>query len=140
VIETALNIIRSMIRRCPRMLLYGLGLPLLLQGVVACTSPADSSAPSPKVVAAPVNAVVALGRLVPDGEVIKVSVSNAQDSRLNQIFVKEGDRYQLMRVGWNGLKRMYHSVMHFDIKAGQVWIQQNMTDVDVAEELVEMGF
>jgi XisI protein len=29
--------------------------------------------------------------------------------------------------------------MHFDIKAGQVWIQQNMTDVDVAEELVEMG-
>jgi HlyD family secretion protein len=96
VIETALNIIRSMIRRCPRMLLYGLGLPL---GVVACTSPADSSALSPKVVAAPVNAVVALGRLVPDGEVIKVSVSNAQDSRLNQIFMKEGDLYQLMRVG-----------------------------------------
>jgi HlyD family secretion protein len=35
---------------------------------------------------------------VPDGEVIKVSVSNAQDSRLNQIFVKEGDRVQANQV------------------------------------------
>jgi HlyD family secretion protein len=75
-----------------------MGLALLLQGNVACTRPADSSAPSPKVVAAPVNAVVALDRLVPDGEVIKVSVSNAQDSRLNQIFVKEGDRVQANQV------------------------------------------
>jgi HlyD family secretion protein len=87
-----------MIRPSPRMLLYGLGLPLLFQSVVACTSPADSSAPSPKVAAAPVNAVVALGRLVPEGEVIKVSVSNAQDSRLNQIFVKEGDRVQANQI------------------------------------------
>jgi HlyD family secretion protein len=80
------------------MVLYGAALTLLFQGAVACTSPADSSAPSPKVVAAPVNSVVALGRLVPDGEVIKVSVSNAQDSRLNQIFVKEGDRVQANQV------------------------------------------
>ncbi|MEO0406560.1 MAG: HlyD family efflux transporter periplasmic adaptor subunit [Cyanobacteria bacterium P01_A01_bin.135] len=36
--------------------------------------------------------VVALGRLVPKGEVIKVSVSNAEDSRVNQLLVEEGDR------------------------------------------------
>lgn len=35
--------------------------------------------------------VVALGRLVPQGEVIKISVVNARDSRVNQILVKEGD-------------------------------------------------
>jgi HlyD family secretion protein len=98
VIETALDTTYRMIRLFPRLALFGVGLALLLQGSVACTSPADSSAPSPKVVAAPVNAVVALGRLVPDGEVIKVSVSNAQDSRLNQIFVKEGDRVQANQV------------------------------------------
>jgi XisI protein len=44
-----------------------------------------------------------------------------------------------MFVGWNGLNRVYHSVMHFDIKDGKIWIQQNMTDIDLAEELVEMG-
>ena len=39
------------------------------------------------------HSVAALGQLVPEGEVIKVSVSNTQDqdSRLNQIFVNEGD-------------------------------------------------
>ncbi len=34
--------------------------------------------------------VVALGKLVPEGDVIKISVANAQDSRVNQILVKEG--------------------------------------------------
>lgn len=40
---------------------------------------------------APVVAVVALGRIEPQGEVIKLSVPNAQDSRVNQILVQEGD-------------------------------------------------
>jgi len=49
------------------------------------------------------------------------------------------DHYQLMRVGWNGLSRVYHTVLHFDIKNGKVWLQQNTTDIDVGQELVEMG-
>ena len=36
--------------------------------------------------------VVALGKLIPRGEVIKLSVANAEDSRVNQILVSEGDR------------------------------------------------
>ena len=39
----------------------------------------------------PAKTVVALGRLVPKGEVIKLSVTNAADSRVNQILVQEGD-------------------------------------------------
>lgn len=35
--------------------------------------------------------VVARGRLVPEGDVIKISVVNAEDSRVNKILVKEGD-------------------------------------------------
>ncbi|BAY81625.1 hypothetical protein NIES267_11020 [Calothrix parasitica NIES-267] len=35
--------------------------------------------------------VVALGKIVPRGEVIKISVVNARDSRVNQILVQEGD-------------------------------------------------
>lgn len=54
-------------------------------------------------------------------------------------FDVDRDRYQLMRVGWNGLKRVYYTVMHFDIKDDRIWIQQNTTDIDVALELVEMG-
>lgn len=63
-----------------------------------CTdkSPAESSSPTVK--AAPLNSVVALGRIVPRGEVIKLSVPNAQDSRVNQILVKEGDFVQANQV------------------------------------------
>jgi XisI protein len=49
------------------------------------------------------------------------------------------DHYQLMRVGWKGLDRIYHTVIHFDIKDGKIWIQQNTTDIDVGQELIDMG-
>ena len=38
--------------------------------------------------------VVALGQLIPKGEVIKLSVANAEDSRVNKILVEEGDRVE----------------------------------------------
>lgn len=55
------------------------------------------------------------------------------------IFDTVHDHYQLMYVGWNGLKRVYYSIIHFDIKDGKIWIQQNMTDADLAQELENMG-
>jgi hypothetical protein len=30
------------------------------------------------------------------------------------------DHYQLMRVGWQGLTRVYYTVLHFDIKDGKI--------------------
>ena len=42
--------------------------------------------------------VVALGKLIPKGEVIKLSVANAEDSRVNQILVDEGDRVEKNQV------------------------------------------
>ncbi len=39
----------------------------------------------------PANAVTALGRLEPKGQIIKLSVINAQDSRVDKLLVQEGD-------------------------------------------------
>ncbi|EDX83203.1 ABC exporter membrane fusion protein, DevB family [Synechococcus sp. PCC 7335] len=47
--------------------------------------------PDPTTEIAPARAVTALGRLEPQGEVVKLSVPNAADSRVNQILVEEGD-------------------------------------------------
>lgn len=55
------------------------------------------------------------------------------------IFDPVHNHYQLMRIGWNGLSRVYHSVIHFNIKNDKIWIQQNMTDIDLAQELLEIG-
>ena len=69
------------------------------------------------------------------------SQSKFQDEEIeNELFFDPvRDRYQLMRVGWKGLSRVYHTVLHFDIKNGKIWLQQNTTDVDVAQELIDMG-
>jgi HlyD family secretion protein len=70
------------------------GLILLLQG---CTSGIAQQSPTPVVPAKP-NAVVALGRIQPNGDVIKLSVANAQDSRVDRILVQEGDRVKRNQV------------------------------------------
>ncbi len=55
------------------------------------------------------------------------------------VFDLNRDHYQLMRVGWKDLSRVYHIVLHFDIKDGKIWLQQNTTDLDVGQELQNMG-
>jgi XisI protein len=58
----------------------------------------------------------------------------------NQLFFDPvRNRYQLMRVGWKGLERIYYTVLHFDIKDEKIWLQRNATDIDIGQELLEMG-
>ncbi|MEI6065323.1 MAG: XisI protein, partial [Pseudanabaena sp. ELA748] len=44
-----------------------------------------------------------------------------------------------MNVGWDGHRRVYGCVLHLDIKNRKIWIQQNMTEMRVAQELVDLG-
>ena len=70
------------------------GLVVLLSG---CASGVAQQNPTPVIPAKP-NAVVALGRIQPNGDVIKLSVANAQDSRVDRILVQEGDRVKRNQV------------------------------------------
>jgi hypothetical protein len=77
--------------------------------------------------------------------VIKLLTSYTNDDvsdnevEVQLILDTERDHYQWMNVGWQELNRIYRCVMHFDIKDGKIWLQQNLTDLNPAEELVEMG-
>lgn len=51
----------------------------------------------------------------------------------------ERDHYLLLRVGWEGDSRINHSVFHFDIKDGKIWVQENNTDVEIDKDFAEMG-
>ncbi|MDJ0600335.1 MAG: XisI protein [Crocosphaera sp.] len=55
------------------------------------------------------------------------------------IFDGEHDHYQLVRVGWEDKKRIYGCSIHLDIKDEKIWIQCNSTDIDIAQELVNLG-
>ncbi len=58
---------------------------------------------------------------------------------VEKIFDGERDRYQIISIGSNQEKRIYHPMMHLDIKNEKIWIQENTTEVDIARELIEMG-
>src|SRR5579864_6934743 len=49
------------------------------------------------------------------------------------------DHYEVMHVGWDGVRRVHGSVVHIDIIDGKIWIQYDGTSCPVAEELVAAG-
>ncbi|MDB9514355.1 XisI protein [Kamptonema animale CS-326] len=55
------------------------------------------------------------------------------------IFDTEHDHYQLVYVGWRNQQRIYGPVLHLDIIDNKIWIQQDGTEVGIANELVELG-
>jgi len=55
------------------------------------------------------------------------------------VFDTKQDHYQVINVGWDGHRRVYGCVLHLDIIKGKIWIQQNMTEMRIAQELVDLG-
>ncbi len=55
------------------------------------------------------------------------------------VFDTEHDHYQVLDMGWQGLNRIYACYIHMDIRNGKIWIQHNMTEADLGQELVERG-
>ena len=44
-----------------------------------------------------------------------------------------------LSIGWSNNIYTYGITFHFDIKDDKVWIQQNNTDIDIAEDLIKLG-
>jgi hypothetical protein len=65
--------------------------------------------------------------------------SQDQNMETQLIFDIENDHYLLLRTGWDKKRRVHSCIFHFDIKDGKIWLQENNTDIDVGEELEEMG-
>lgn len=70
---------------------------------------------------------------------INYANSNDPDIETQIICDTEHDHYQLLELGWQGFQRIFACYMHLDIKDGKIWIQHNMTEVDLGQELVNRG-
>jgi hypothetical protein len=58
----------------------------------------------------------------------------------NQLIAdKENHRYQVVTIGWDRNKFIHDVPMHMDIINGKIWIQRNMTEIDLGQRLTEMG-
>ena len=47
--------------------------------------------------------------------------------------------YQLVSVGWHRQKFIYVTAFHLDIINDKIWLQQNNTDIMIADELMNRG-
>jgi hypothetical protein len=52
---------------------------------------------------------------------------------------RERDHYEVMHVGWDGVRRVHGTVVHIDIHDGKVWVQYDGTSRPVAEALMAAG-
>ncbi len=51
----------------------------------------------------------------------------------------ERDHYQLVHTGWSNRRRIYGCTIHIDLKGDKIWIQNDGTEVGIANVLVERG-
>ena len=55
------------------------------------------------------------------------------------VFDTKQHHYQVMNVGWDGHRRVYGCSLHLDIQGEKIWVQENMTEMRIAQRLVELG-
>ena len=72
-------------------------------------------------------------------ETIVTSDSITDEIEEELIMDQVRDHYLLVNVGWKENKRTYGNSIHVDIKDGKIWIQRDLTDLCIAEKLLEKG-
>jgi hypothetical protein len=55
------------------------------------------------------------------------------------VFDRVSDRYLLMIVGWEGIKRVHGCLIHLEIIGGKIWIQRDGTEDGIANDLLQYG-
>jgi hypothetical protein len=48
-------------------------------------------------------------------------------------------QYLLMNIGWQDGRRVRGTTVHLRLKDGKIWIEDDMTNLDIADRLVEAG-
>lgn len=72
-------------------------------------------------------------------EYAAIPYANTPNIEKQIISDKENHHYQLVAIGWEKDVFVHDTLFHFDIKAGKVWIQQNWTELQIADELISRG-
>jgi hypothetical protein len=55
------------------------------------------------------------------------------------IFDDEHGHYEVIRLGWDGHRRVHGCLLHVDVREDKIWIQRDGTEEGIANELVEAG-
>ena len=74
--------------------------------------------------------------ILEDYTTVRYSNINAENKLIAD---RVNHRYQVVTIGWDKNKFVHDCPMHIDIIDGKVWIQRNMTEVELDDELAVFG-
>jgi hypothetical protein len=76
-------------------------------------------------------------------EVLRGIVSRSQvmgSVRTVPVFDEVHNQYQILDIGWDESgNRVFQPIIHLELLDGKIWIQENVTDIDLAKALLEWG-
>lgn len=61
------------------------------------------------------------------------------EMQLRLIMDTEHDHYQVLYAGWRNDRQIFSVVFHFDIIDNKIWVQRNISDYDIIEDLERKG-
>ncbi len=61
------------------------------------------------------------------------------DAQIKLIMDTENDHYQVLYAGWRDSKQIFSVIFHFDIIDSKIWIQRNMSDYNIIEDIEAKG-
>jgi hypothetical protein len=66
-------------------------------------------------------------------------VHTANNLEIQTLFNDEQNDYQILCLGWHDDDRIHRCLIHIQIKDQKIWIEQDETEIGIANELVEAG-
>lgn len=69
----------------------------------------------------------------------KQFVLTSQDIKNEVLIDKQNHHYQFLWTGWRGENHVFNVIFHLDILDNKIWIQQDNTEIGIANLLVEKG-
>ncbi|MCU0566021.1 MAG: XisI protein [Oculatellaceae cyanobacterium Prado106] len=67
------------------------------------------------------------------------SRSHSNNLEIHTLFNDLQNDYQILYLGWHDDDRIHRCLIHIQIKGRKIWIEQDETEVGIANELVEAG-
>ncbi len=55
------------------------------------------------------------------------------------LFDRAADSYAVIALGWDRARRVHHFLVHLELINSEVWVQEDNTDLAIAEELERAG-
>jgi hypothetical protein len=68
-----------------------------------------------------------------------VIVCDELDADVRLAFDEERDQYLWFRSGWDDKQRICHITMYLRLKDGKIWVEEDLTDLCVVDDLLAAG-